>query len=540
MSTPGTPQTIHAAVEEVLDQLRGAWRFRRVALLVAWCTALVLWTVILLIPSTYQSYAKVFVDTRTTLSEATQGLSLGNNIDSQIQSVRDAILGGPELSKVASETDLLVGAVTPAQQQQVLDRLRQNIDIDGDLEPGGSMALFTITYKDRDRARSLQVVDRLLNTFVEGSLGGKQQGSEEAEDFLTTQIADYGRRLSASEQRLADFKKRNVGLLPGEQGTGDYFARLQGETEALSLARRNLDLALRKRDALALELRTGQQFTAGSSSPTAAPQDSAVLDTEGDIARAQQRLNQLLLKFTDQYPDVIALRQAIKTLQAREQQQIAAAKHGDLGAANQLHLAANPVYQRIQERYDQAQVDIATLQEGIVDQEKDIDRLHGLVNTAPEVQAEYAQLTRDYDVTKTQYNALLGRLDSARLGQEAASTGIVKFQVIDPPTSQFKPVSPPRPLLIIASLLFALAAGLGTGYVLHLLQPVFVSARQLAAASGLTVLGSVSLACAEGLRERQHKVRLLYAWGVAGLLVVAVGLVAVQGHLSVLIGEIRV
>jgi protein tyrosine kinase modulator len=539
MSTPGTPQTIHAAVEEVLDQLRGAWRFRKVALLVAWCTALVLWTVILLIPSTYQSYAKVFVDTRTTLSEATQGLSLGNNIDSQIQSVRDAILGGPELSKVASETDLLVGAVTGAQQQQVLDRLRQNIDIDGNLEPGGSMALFTITYKDRDRARSLKVVDRLLNTFVEGSLGGKQQGSEEAEDFLTAQIADYGRRLSASEQRLADFKKKNVGLLPGEQGTGDYFARLQADTEALSLARRNLDLALRKRDALQQELHTGQQFTAGSSS-TAAPQDSAVLDTEGDIARAQQRLNQLLLKFTDQYPDVIALRQAIKTLQAREKEEIAAAKRGDLGAANELHLAANPVYQRIQERYDQAQVDVATMQETIVDQEKDIGSLRGLVNTAPEVQAEYAQLTRDYDVTKTQYNALLGRLDSARLGQQAASTGIVKFQVIDPPTSQFKPVSPPRPLLIIASLLFALAAGLGTGYVLHLLQPVFVSARQLAAASGLTVLGSVSLACAEGLRERQHKVRLLYAWGVAGLLVVAIGLVTVQGRLSNLLGAMRV
>ncbi|MHB8812893.1 MAG: XrtA system polysaccharide chain length determinant [Steroidobacteraceae bacterium] len=535
-SLMNTPPSIHAALEDVLDQLRGAWRFRKIALNVAWGTALVLWIVIFLVPNTYESYASVFVDTQTTLDEATRGLSLGNNIDSQIQRVREAILGGPELNEVASQTNLLAGALTPAQQQLVIEQLRKNIDIEGNLDADGTRALFTITYKDQDRARSLQVVERLLNTFVEGSLGGKQQGSEEAEDFLTNQIADYGRRLSASEQRLAAFKKTNIGLLPDQQG--DYFARLQSENDALSKTKQNLDLAVHKRDALALELRTGQRFTAGSS-PGAEPQDPALLDTEGEITRTRQRLNQLLLKFTDQYPDVIALRQTLKTLQAREKAQIAAAKDGDIGAATELHLAANPVYQRIQEKYDEQQVNIATLQESIIDQEKDIANLRALVSTAPEVQAQYAQLTRDYDVTKTQYNALLGRLDSARLGQQAASTGEVKFQIIDPPTSRFQPVSPPRPLLIIGALLFALAAGLGTGYALHMLQPVFVSARQLSAATGLTVLGAVSLACTEPIRAQQRRNRLLYIWGGAALFVAAIGLIAVQAHISNLMGELR-
>lgn len=533
-----TPPSIHAAIEDVLDQLRGAWRFRKIALKVAWGTALGLWIIIFLVPNTYESYASVFVDTQTTLDEATRGLSLGNNIDSQIQRVREAILGGPELNEVASQTNLLAGALTPAQQQLVIEQLRKNIDIEGNLDADGTRALFTITYKDQDRARSLQVVDRLLNTFVEGSLGGKQQGSEEAEDFLTTQIADYGRRLSASEQRLAAFKKTNIGLLPDQQG--DYFARLQSENDALSKAKQNLDLAVHKRDALAEELRTGQRFTAGPSSQVEEPQDPALLDTEGEITKTRQKLNQLLLKFTDQYPDVIALRQTLKTLEAREKVQLAAAKHGDLGAAAELHLAANPVYQRIQEKYDEQQVNIATLQESIVDQEKDIANLRALVSTAPEVQAQYAQLTRDYDVTKTQYNALLGRLDSARLGQQAASTGVVKFQVIDPPTSKFQPVSPPRPLLIIGALLFALAAGLGTGYVLHMLQPVFVSARQLSAATGLTVLGAVSLACTEPVRAQQRRNRLLYIWGGVALFVAAIGLVAVQAHITNLVGELRV
>lgn len=536
LSASGTRQSIHAALEDVLDQLRGAWRFRKIALRVTWVAALLLWGVSFLIPNTYESYAKVFVDTRTTLSEATEGLSLGDNINSQIEQVRDAILGGPELRRVASATNLFAGAITGAQQQLVLDQLRKNISIEGNLEKGSTMALFTITYRDRDRGRSLQVVDQLLNTFVEGSLGGKQKGSEQAEDFLTQQIAEYGRRLSASEQRLAAFKKKNVGLLPEQQG--DYFSRLQAETDALTQAKQNLDLALRRRAALEQELRTGQRFTAGA--PSGDVQDPAVLDTEGEIARTQQKLNQLLLKFTDKYPDVIALQRTLAVLKAREKAQMAEAKHGDIGAAAALHLAANPVYQTLQEKYDAEQVDIASMQESIADQQKDIERLRALVTTAPEVQAEYAQLTRDYDVTRTQYDALLARLDSARLGQQAASTGVVKFQVIDPPTSQFKPVSPPRALLIVAVLLFSLAAGLGTGYALHLLQPVFVSARQLGTATGLTVLGSVSLACAPQLRTQQRKAKLLYACGIAGLFIAMVGLVVLQAPISNFLGRLGV
>jgi protein tyrosine kinase modulator len=527
-----TAPSLHNTLEDILDQLRCIWRFRRIALIVAWCAAPILWLAVFLIPNTYESYAKVFVDTRTTLSEATKGLSIASDIGSQIERVRDALVGGPELRRVANDTNLMAGALTGAQQQKVLAKLRSNIDITGDLEPQSTIALFTITYRDRNRQRSLQVVEQLLNTFVEGTLGGKQQGSEEAERFLTQQIAEYGQRLSASEQRLAAFKKQNVGLLPGEQG--DYFNRLQGDMEQLTKDKETLSLEMRKQAALEQELRTGQQFTAGPSDAEA--KDPAALDTEGEIAQAQQRLNQLLLKFTDKYPDVIALRRTLKTLKAREAAQIAAARHGDLGAATQLSLAANPVYQKLQEQYNTEGVTIASVQQEISDRQNEIASLRAMVSTAPEVQAQYSQLTRDYDVTRTQYDALLARLDRARLGQQAASTGVVKFQVIDPPTARFAPVAPPRALLVLAVLVASLALGGGVAYGLHMLQPVFVSARQLGAATGLPVLGSVGMV---GLAQRRgaiRKERLRYAGAVAALVVLGLGILALQARIYSLFG----
>ncbi len=526
---------LHATVEDLLDQLRGIWRFRWIALIVAWCAALVLWFVVFLIPNTYESYTKVFVDTRTTLSEATKGLSIGSDIRSQIQGVRDALLSDPELRTVADNTNLMAGALTGAQQQKVLAKLRENIDITGNLEPDSTMALFTIKYRDRNRQRSLQVVTQLKNSFVEGTLGGKQRGSMEAEQFLVRQIRKYGQRLSASEQRLAAFKKQNVGLLPGEQG--DYFSRLQADMSKLTKDKEHLGLELRKRAALEQELHAGQQFTAGP--PQSGAQNPAALDTEGQIAQTQERLNQLLLKFTDKYPDVIALRQTLKELKAREQAQIAAAKHGDLGAATQLSLTANPVYQKLQEQYNNEGVDIASIRQEIADRGKEIVYLRSMISTAPEVQAQYAQLTRDYTVTRTQYNALLARLDRARLGQEAATTGDVKFSVVQPPVSLFEPVAPHRSMLVIAALLGALGLGGGVAYLLHMLQPVFVSPRQLGAVTGLPVLGLVSMAGLEQYRTGLRAERLRYAWSVLGLIVLGFGILVLQSRIYGLFGGLH-
>jgi polysaccharide chain length determinant protein (PEP-CTERM system associated) len=526
-----TTSPAHTAVLDFLDHLRGAWRFRWIALIVAWCTALALWTVIFIVPDTYEASARVFVDTRTTLSEATQGISLGVDIDSQIQRVRQALLGGPQLQKVADQTNLLVGALTAPAKQAVVDKLRKDIEISGGLSrESPTAAVFTITYKNHVRARSLQVVDRLLNTFVEGTLGGKRQGSEQAEQFLLSQIADYEQRLSAAEQRLADFKKRNVGLMPGEQG--DYFTRLQSETDGLTKAKEDLGVAMRKREELQRQLRGEQPFVGAAPTAGGASSAGAPPDTGSRIEETQRHLDELLLRFTDKHPDVIALRQTLKELKAKQQEEIAAAKRGDLDAAARVGLGSNPVYQKIEEQYNQSQVDIASLQQNIADRERKIASLRAVMDSAPEVEAQYARLNRDYDVTRAQYKALIERLDRARLGQEAEATGIVKFEVIDPPTAKFEPVAPNRPLLIAGSLLLALAAGAGAAYLLHMIRPVFVSTRQLAAVTGLQVLGAVGLAWADRFQSRRRRGGVLYVGGAAALVVLGAFVLILQSHIS--------
>ena len=71
--------------------------------------------------------------------------------------------------------------------------------------------------------------------------------------------------------------------------------------------------------------------------------------------------------------------------------------------------------------------------------------------------------------------------------------GSVRFEVIDPPSASFAPVSPNRYLLIAAVFAASIAAGIALAYGLDLLRPVFNSSKSLADFTGIPVFGAVSV-----------------------------------------------
>lgn len=527
-------------LHKLLEEFRGAWRFRWIAMGIAWVICIAGWLFVLIMPDSYRASARVFVDTKTTLSEATRGITVESNVDTQIQGVRQALLGGPQLQIVADETRLTATAVTPQERQKVVERLRQQIQISGGLSadnPGAGVYLITYTHQSRDM--SLRVVDRLVNTFVEGALGGKREGSEQAQKFLESQIADLEQRLSQSEERLADFKKLNVGLMPGAQG--DYFTRLQTETDQLSQARTDLSVAAQRRAELQRQLRGEQPFITSSGGSTVQVPSAPVgtgSDTSTRIRETQLRLDDMLLRFTDKHPDVIALRGTLIELQQRQAEEIAAARRGDTGAAARIGLNANPVFQSLQLQYNQVGVEIAALQADIADRQRKMASLRELVDTAPGIEAEFARLNRDYDVTKAQYQALVERLEQARLGEDAAATGVVRFEVIDPPMSPFAPVAPNRPILILGVLFLGLGGGGAVAYLLHMIRPVFNNSRQLSEITGLPVLGVVSMTWLEKHHAAARRDALIAGGLAASLVALGMAVLLAQSRASSILQEL--
>jgi len=286
------------AFDHVFDEVRGAWRFRWFALITAVIIALIGWAVVFALPDRYEADARVFVDTRTALKPALQGLTIDQNVDAQINYVRQSLLEGPQLEGIAKQAGVLPATVTDERARaRILDRLSDRIVLgvfnagsQGD-ERSTAGTIYNFHYTDGDRARSLRVVELLLNTFVEQTLGVKREGSQHAQQFLETQIKDYEQRLSTAEDKLAAFKKKNVGLMPSDQG--GYFVQLQKEVDAAKKAESDLSVAMSRRDELAKQLHSDAVLSAaGSSGVSGGRGGTSGSDTLSRIQETQAKLDE--------------------------------------------------------------------------------------------------------------------------------------------------------------------------------------------------------------------------------------------------------
>ena len=530
MDTP----TVRSLIDQVLEEVRSAWRFRWLALGVAGAVALVGWLGVFALQDHYQASAKVFVDTRTALKPVLQGLTVGQDVDAQLNYVRQALLAGPQLERVARDAGMIRAGSDAHSREQLLESLGNRIYInvhsasgrEEDRSTAGS--IYSIDFQDANRERSLKVVTILLDTLVNETLGGKREGAESAQRFLQTQIGDYEQRLRTAEDRLAAFKSHNIGLLPTEQG--GYFAGLQKENDAITDTRTKLAQARSRRAELERQLRGDVAVAASApTSSSSAGGTGAGFDTLSRIAETQARLDELLLKFTDKHPDVIAARQTLEDLKRRRAAEVDSLKHGDAAAAATSRASANPVYQSIQLELNKADVEIADLGTELEQHQAKAAELRRVLDTAPQVEADYAQLNRDYDVNKAQYTALLGNYEKARLGERADNAGSVRFEIVAPPAVTFQPVWPQRFRLLAGVLVAALAAGAAVAYGLHQLHPVISSGSALAELTGVTVLGIVATAFPKRNRQATIRDRMRLAFAFGGLLAAFVAVVALSG-----------
>ena len=507
-------------LKRLLDDFRGAWRFRRVALAAAWGVCIACWAAVFALPDEYGASARVFVDTRTALDRYVKDLAIQQDLNAQINFVRQSLLARPQLEKVIRETDLDLRAKTPQARVAMVDSLLKTIKITA-TDAGTGGLVFTLTYSDRDRQTALRVVELLMNSFVEEVLGGKRSGAEVGQKFLREQIEEYEQRLRESEARLADFKRKNVGLMPGAQG--DYFTRLQTELSGIERNRGDLSIALSGREELARQLRGEASSAAHSTSSAGATTSETVVR----IQEAQARLDNLLLQYTDKHPDVIALRQTIEQLEQRRKTELAAMRGGNLPAG----ASANPVVQSIQLSINRADVEIASLRTRIGEGERKVAELRKLVDTAPEIEAEYTRLNRDYAGMRERYAAFVDRAERAKIGDQAEETDAVRFEVLDPPAAKMEPIAPNRPLLQIGGLLLGLAAGAGLAVLLHQLRPVFTSSRVLGEVTGLPVLGVVSETWLDKHRQRRRAELVRYSIAAGALLAVFAFILRFSGSL---------
>lgn len=519
----------------VYSYARALWRRRWLAVAAAWALCAVGWLAILALPDRYEAKARVYVDARTALRPVLEGIAIEEDYNSQLALVREALLSRPQLEAVARSANLDTDVKTEADMEKLVKRLQKQISVTSTFsQPQAGQAtdtIYSISYQNPSREKSLEVVRTLLDNFVEGTLSGNRAGADEARNFLVRQIADLERSLSEAEARLADFKKRNVGMLPGEE-RGDYFSRLDAEMTQLQQVETNLAVASSRREELRRQLAASRQYVPGTAGAGAGAVSGAGSDLSIRVQEAEARLEELLLRFTDRHPEVLALKETIRELKERESRELAELARGGAGTGAIRSLSVNPVYQGIQAQLSQVEVELASLRGAAALHRRQIAELRRFVDSAPEVEQEFARLNRDYNVQKAQYQQLVERLERAKVTDNATRSGIVRFDVLDPPRADVKPAWPNRPLLMAVVLVLGLFGGVVAALVPAVMHPTFSDPATLSRVTELPVLGSVSAIRPEGHGAVLALQVRRIATAAGALLVMGVAFIALGGKLA--------
>lgn len=498
----------------VRREIVGAWRFRWWAMAVAWIICVLGWTSIYSMPDIYEANARFFVETQSRLDRVIDSVVVENQVGGQVNLVRQAMLGRPVLEKVATDTDLLLRAATPLQKNDLISSMTRKILITGSpgipRQPRPTDGIYSISFRDMDRSMGLAVVNSLLNEFMDDVVRGRQDSSDETIEFLRSEIDKYDEQLRQRERALADFKQRNVGLLPGDGG--GYFDRLQLKLDELGVLEAQLQNAQTRRSALRVQLRGANPYVqdGGDSNGTTATGPTSDLDIR--ILDLESQLGDLLLRFTERHPDVISIREQLAQLSRRREDQLEMMRNA--GPEDTVILSNNPVYQQLSIALNEVDVEIAGLQSQLSRDRTKIADLQDKVGVIPAIEAELTELTRDYDQVQETYNELRGLLEEEVIASRKQEAAVVNFRLIDPPYVGTSPVSPQRVIMLFAVLFIGLGAGGGLAWVLHFLRPVFHDVSDLRESTGLPVLGVVSMTWIE--RHRSDRKIELASYMFAG------------------------
>jgi polysaccharide chain length determinant protein (PEP-CTERM system associated) len=513
----------------LMEQLVNLWRHKWIAVATCWVVCLLGWSAVMFLPRSYESDARAYVDVNGLLTPLLKGLVVEGNTAQTSDYLRQTLLSRPNLEQAIHLAQLDIGLSDVAK-----DGLIQKLSTDVQVKAQGRN-LFTISYAARDPAAAKNVVESLLTIFAEKAASSNRVEMEKARKFLDDQIGAYEEQLRASEQKRAEFRKQYAEYL-ADPISG--MPRLQTLAQSLNQSKQAYEQAVLTRDSLAAQLKQVPQFrpvvaNTGGNGSAANPLASRLSTAEANLAT-------LRLRFTDQHPDVIALKNEVADLQAQVQNAnaataaaVAAAKAAAANANNAQTAAgdipsdlANPTYESIRLKLVDAQTLIPAAKSRYDQASAEFERARGMTAQIPDIDAKAKDLDRDYDIVKKNHDELVARRESANLSQAADDQADrTQFRIVDPPQVPLSPSFPNFPVMFSLVLVISIGAGIALPIAIELVRATFASALKLRDL-GLPVIGAVTYV------RRPGSTRSMIA-GAAGIIATATVLLVVYGALMV-------
>ncbi|MFZ0963055.1 MAG: Wzz/FepE/Etk N-terminal domain-containing protein [Terriglobia bacterium] len=466
------------------------------------------------LPNHYESVATILVAHQQVPERYVTPNSTAD-IREQLLLMTDTILSRTQLIQIIGEFDLYPRARKRLAPEDLVELMRKDITI----EPTGKGTetkepnSFKISFTGTDPHMAQEVTSKLTTLFTQEYLESREDQSKRTTIFLGDQLQAADADLKQQESRLRDFKMHYLGELP-EQQQGNL-AILAGLHTELQNTMTSINRARQQQVYLESLL---SQYQSMADAGVAAP--GAVVVSPADTIKAEltQLRNEradLLARYTEKYPDVVKIDEQIKEAEAM----LAAATKGSAPTKGETTKAsaksANPSEKDAATAQLKSQLEANRLeiQDALADQkqiESRIAEYQSRLNMTPVREEQLADILRDYDLSKKNYDDLLAKEKQSELATslEIRQEG-AQFRLIDPPSLPMKPSGATHVKVSLGGLGAGLALGIALVFLLETKDHSLLDEEELRRVFAFPLLVGVPMLLSKVEQRRRSRVAVL-------------------------------
>lgn len=477
--------------------------------------ALLILTVGAFWPKKFVASTTILVQQNNVIKPLTEGIAAATDVSNRADIAREIIFSQDSLNQLLADGGWEAGRLAPIERDRLIDRIKGHTSI----FTSNNGLLLTITFSDPEPQRAYDMTRDMARLFIAKSLASKEAESTSAYDFMNSQVEEYHGKLVAASNALQAYIDQHPDASPGS--VTDTNARI-------SALRNQIENAKVQAAQLSSQAAAMGGSLSGQSRVSTVQTRQDVLSVQ--IAQLQSHLAQLLLTYTDNYPDVVRTRHQIEDLKqqlasANTQKQAAAA----VGTAIDNQVTFNPVYSNLQTQIAQihGQLAAARATESASQQQLTVElaRSQKIALSSNEL----TKLNNNFEAVNATYQSLLKRREQARISMDLDRDhrGLT-FKVQDPARLPLMPVGLRLMHFAAAGIVAGVAIPLGLLFLIARFDPRTRSADALARSTGLPVFASVPYyrGAGDDARDRKHNLQWM---GLVALVVIAyIGLYLVR------------
>ncbi|MBW4028559.1 MAG: hypothetical protein HIU93_14370 [Acidobacteria bacterium] len=445
---------------------------------------------IALMKNVYVATTTILVDPQK-IPERYVATTVTSDPGARLNALTQLVLSATKLQEIVDSDHLYPERRRKMSREELLDYVRSKIKIE--VKSGSETALssFTISYEDTDRSIVAPMANRLAASFIDWNLKVREQQALGTSQFLTSEVQKAKTSLEEQEAQLKAFRITHSGETPDA---------LTGNLQAISTLQAQLQSSLDQTSRLDEErILLTQTTRPAEARDTTNPNERGLLLEEK--TRLDNQLWQLRQQYTDTYPDVVTLTAQLDTVNRRLAALPAPVKGSSdsLDANSQVRLG---LINRDLQRQKQQQIRI----------QSQMAAYQSKVQAVPGLEMQLADLTRNYEASKENYQALLDKSFSAGMAQDLeGQQEAERFTPLDRARTPERPIRPKRLPLMAMAIVVSVLLSAGTVVGLGILSGAVQSEQELRELlpSGVAILGTIPPIIS---RRDTHRRRLRLAW----------------------------